>query len=140
MIAISLPTVKRCWRTMSFTSTLYLCPILELLIADIPDEIKPEINLGLQEALVNAAKHGNSLNPDKTIIIHYSATANEYSWVISDQGAGFSPCCNYSDTPDQQLAVENAENGRGLWILHQIFDQVHWNAQGNQLKLCKTVK
>ncbi|MFN7514792.1 MAG: anti-sigma regulatory factor, partial [Microcystis sp.] len=47
---------------MSFASTLYLCPILDLLTASIPEELEPEIRLGLQEALVNAAKHGNHLD------------------------------------------------------------------------------
>jgi anti-sigma regulatory factor (Ser/Thr protein kinase) len=61
VIAISLPTSKRSWNTMSFASTLYLCPILDLLTASIPEELEPEIRLGLQEALVNAAKHGNHL-------------------------------------------------------------------------------
>ena len=50
---------------MSFASTLYLCPILDLLTASIPEELEPEIRLGLQEALVNAAKHGNHLDPAK---------------------------------------------------------------------------
>lgn len=139
MIAISLPATKGKWRTMSFPSTLYLCPVLDLLLAHIPSELQPEIRLGLQEALVNAAKHGNKLDPSKTVIVQFSATKETYSWVISDQGSGFSPhCqCNYNHN---DLPPEDAENGRGLCILHEIFDQVHWNRQGTQLKLCKNVK
>ncbi len=139
MIAISLPPAKRSWRTMSFTSTLYLCPILELLLADIPETIKPEMRLGLQEALVNAAKHGNELNPEKTIIVQFSATESEYTWVISDQGAGFAPRCRCQDYLDEQLSMEEAESGRGLCLLYQLFDHVHWNAQGSQLTLCKHI-
>jgi len=86
VIAISLPTSKRSWNTMSFASTLYLCPILDLLTASIPEELEPEIRLGLQEALVNAAKHGNHLDPSKTVVVHFSSSKDEYSWVITEQG------------------------------------------------------
>lgn len=139
MIAVSLRPPKQNWGTMSFASTLYLCPILDLLLAKIPPECQQEVRLGLQEALVNAAKHGNQLDPSKTVVVQYSISNNQYSWVISDKGSGFKhnyECdCDFVDVPP-----EEAENGRGLCILHQVFDQVHWNRQGTQLRLCKQVK
>ena len=130
---------------MSFASTLYLCPVLDLLLANIPSEWHAEIRLGLQEALVNAAKHGNKLDPSKTVIVQFSVTKEEYSWVISDEGSGFithRDCNNLqqNNMHKQQLPPEEAESGRGLCILSQIFDQVHWNRQGTQLRLCKQVK
>jgi len=142
VIAISLPTSKRSWNTMSFASTLYLCPILDLLTASIPEELEPEIRLGLQEALVNAAKHGNHLDPSKTVVVQFSSSKDEYSWVITDEGCGFTPGCHHHgcscDCPN--FPPEEAENGRGLCMLYQIFDQVHWNQQGTQLKLSKQIK
>ena len=140
MIAISMPLSRRNWNTMSFASTLYLCPVLDLLLANVPSELQSEIRLGLQEALVNAAKHGNKLDPSKTIVVQFSATKEEYSWVISDQGSGFDPQCNCQSSYNINLPSEEAENGRGLCILHLIFDQVHWNSRGTQLKLCKQIK
>ena len=130
---------------MSFASTLYLCPVLDLLLANIPSEWHAEIRLGLQEALVNAAKHGNKLDPSKTVIVQFSVTKEEYSWVISDEGSGFithRDCNNLqqNNMHKQQLPPEEAESGRGLCILSQIFDQVHWNRQGTQLRLCKQVQ
>ena len=56
MIAISHRPSGRTWNTVSFASTLYLCPILDLLLAEVPEQLQAEIRLGLQEALVNAAK------------------------------------------------------------------------------------
>lgn len=138
MIAISLPLNRSKWSTMSFASTLYLCPILDLLLAKIPSELQGEIRLGLQEALVNAAKHGNKLDPSKSIIVRFSHTKESYSWVITDQGTGFkSECdCNNQDT-EKMLPPEESENGRGLCLLHQIFDKVHWNRQGTEIRLSK---
>lgn len=140
MIAIPLPQKRSNWRTMSFASTLYLCPILDLLLANIPYEWQAEIRLGLQEALVNAAKHGNKLDPSKTVVVEFLITEEEYSWVISDEGNGFTPLDDEQIEPEDYLPPEEAENGRGLCILHQIFDQVDWNSEGTQLKLCKQVK
>lgn len=131
----------RTWNKISFASTLYLCPILDLLVAEIPEQLQAEVRLGLQEALVNAAKHGNKLDPSKTVVVRFSVIADYYWWVISDEGSGFVPtsCC-YPTDPDQQLPPEESECGRGMFILYQIFDRVHWNPQGKELSLCKQVK
>ncbi|MCA1990574.1 MAG: anti-sigma regulatory factor [Coleofasciculus sp. S288] len=137
MIAISLRPTGREWGTISFASTLYLCPILDLLLEQIPRKWQPEIRLGLQEALVNAAKHGNKLDPSKTVVVHYSVVGDEYWWVISDEGSGFSHGCSRTDACS--LPTDDSETGRGLCLLHQIFDQVHWNRQGTEVRLCKQV-
>lgn len=142
MIAIPIPRNRSKWSTMSFTSTLYLCPVLDLLLVKVPPEWQPEVRLGLQEALVNAATHGNKLDPSKTIVVKFSITSSEYSWVIVDQGNGFgneyqSP--NPQVTSAQMLPVDEAESGRGFSILHEIFDVVHWNGNGTQLTLSKAV-
>ena len=140
MISISLPVKKESWSTVSFASTLYLCPVLDILLAKIPSQWQPELRLGLQEALVNAAKHGNNLDPSKQVSVRFSVSDDLYSWIITDQGTGFkaNPCC--PKTPEDLLPPEESEQGRGLCLLHQIFDQVHWNHQGTELKLCKRVK
>ncbi|MFW6359860.1 MAG: ATP-binding protein [Chroococcales cyanobacterium] len=138
MIAISLRPTKCDFGTMSFASTLYLCPILDLLLAKIPPEWQPELRLGLQEALVNAAKHGNKLDPSKTVVVHFSIQEDKYSWIIVDQGSGFVPNCDCNGH-GTDLPPDEAESGRGLCILHQIFDQVRWDRRGTQLKLSKRV-
>jgi anti-sigma regulatory factor (Ser/Thr protein kinase) len=140
MITISMPSVKGNWTQMSFPSTLYLYPVLDLLLHNIPPEFEPEIRLGLQEALVNAAKHGNQLDPKKSVCVHFYRTKEGYFWVISDEGQGFNhryqcAACNHPEIPP-----EEAENGRGMCLLAQIFDRVHWNPKGTELKLCKQIK
>jgi serine/threonine-protein kinase RsbW len=141
VIAISLrPTGRKCG-TVSFASTLHLCPVLDLLMTDVPARWRAEVRLGLQEALVNAAKHGNKLDPNKTVLVEFYILENEYWWVISDQGSGFSPACSCAvDRTDAQDVRQVGECGRGLYILHQVFDQVHWNQQGTELRLCKQIK
>lgn len=139
MITISPRPVKRNWGTISFASTLYLFPILDLLLAEVPGKWHAEVRLGLQEALVNAAKHGNNLDPSKIVIVRFSLEDDHYWWVISDQGFGFNPPCQFHLDNTKYLPPEEAESGRGLCILHEIFDQVHWNLEGTELKLGKQV-
>lgn len=141
MIATSLRPYNRKWSTVSFASTLHLSPVLELLLADIPVKWRSDLHLGLQEALVNAAKHGNNLDPSKTILVEFFTLSNQRWWIIADQGSGFSPSCCYTpqiDSDDSEV-IDVGECGRGLYILHQIFDQVVWNNQGTELRLCKEI-
>lgn len=140
MIAVLPRPAKRQWNTVSFASTLYLIPILDLLLEEIPHCWKAEVRLGLQEALVNAARHGNALDPSKTVLVRFSVVANQYWWVISDQGAGFQPSPVSEAALEQLLPCEEQECGRGMYLLHKIFDQVQWNHQGTELRLCKRVK
>jgi serine/threonine-protein kinase RsbW len=135
---IAEPPVIHRWTTLSFASTLFLQPVIDLLLAEIPDLIqtKSELRLGLHEALVNAAKHGNKLDPSKLILVRYSAVEGQFWWVIADQGCGFQPHYASIIQANCPPCVE-AECGRGLYILHQIFDQVYWNAQGTELSLYK---
>ncbi|MEL6440340.1 MAG: ATP-binding protein [Cyanobacteria bacterium J06621_8] len=142
MIAIPIPWNRSKWSTMSFSSTLYLCPVLDLLLVNVPPEWRAEVRLGLQEALVNAAKHGNKLDPAKTIMVKFTVTSSEYSWVIVDQGQGFAAgcmCLQSRHLQAQKLPAVEAENGRGFSILHEIFDDVHWNRDGTQLTLSKII-
>lgn len=136
--------------TVSFPSTLHLHPILDVLLSRIPENCHSEIRLGLQEALVNAAKHGNNLDPGKSIYIRFRATSGGYWWIISDQGTGFRPESenserNRSCSLDQDVGSEDPDRdctherdcGRGLYILHHIFDQVEWSSDGKELMLYK---
>lgn len=140
MIAVSSRPAKRNWNTVSFASTLYLVPILDLLLSEIPSQWKQEVRLGLQEALVNAAKHGNNLDPNKTVLVRFSVVAGQYWWVISDQGDGFKPSQDCLSNLEETVSCCESECGRGLYILHQVFDKVQWNRQGTELRLCKQVK
>ncbi len=132
-----LSPVKRELDRVSFGSTLYLWPILDRLLVRVPAGWRAEIALGLQEALVNAAKHGNKLDPDKQVSVRSWFVEGEYWWAISDEGSGFHPPVNdFRSTLDLLPPVE-AESGRGMSILYQIFDRVVWNRQGTEIHLCK---
>ncbi len=137
MIAISPRPVGKKWNTISFASTLYLCPILDLLLSGVPSRWHDELRLGLQEALVNAATHGNKLDPSKKIWVRFSIVDRQYWWIISDQGSGFEPRCCCRINQQDELPDDESECGRGLFLLYQIFDRVEWTNNGRELQLCK---
>jgi serine/threonine-protein kinase RsbW len=111
---------------------------LDLLLQEVPEMLHLEVRLGLQEALVNAAKHGNLLNPEKLILVRYARFQDRCEWVIADQGIGFQPPS--LKPPHDHLPAHGHECGRGLFILFEVFDQVHWDKAGTELSLSKYVR
>jgi serine/threonine-protein kinase RsbW len=95
------------------------------------------IRLALEEALVNAIKHGNQMDPTKKVQIAYLVTADRFEIRITDEGSGFDP----SDVPDP-TAVENLERacGRGLMLMRHYMTEIHYNARGNSVSMRKIVR
>jgi serine/threonine-protein kinase RsbW len=92
------------------------------------------IRLALEEALVNAIKHGNQMDPDKQVFIVYKITPERFDIRITDQGAGFNP----EDVPDP-TAIENIERpcGRGLLLMRGFMTEVEYHGKGNIVSMCK---
>lgn len=136
MIVTPVRPVGRKWSNLSFTSTLYLAPVLDLLLDEVPSEWQPELRLGLQEALVNAVKHGNSLDPCKQITVQFSIVSQMYWWIITDQG--LEPQSSEVGQ-DEPTPCHDLECGRGFYILRKIFDRVQWDSDIHRLTLCKKI-
>jgi len=86
----------------------------------------------LNEAFINAIKHGNKLDPNKKVIINAEVDAKRVIWTITDEGEGF----DYTHLADP-TAPENLENltGRGVFIIKHLADQYIFNAKGNEVEL-----
>src|SRR5690348_6660449 len=56
-----------------------------------PDEDIFAVRLALDEALVNAVKHGNRSDPNKQVRVRYRITAERVLMVVADDGPGFDP-------------------------------------------------
>jgi serine/threonine-protein kinase RsbW len=92
------------------------------------------IRLALEEALINAIKHGNRLDRDKKVHINYQVTPDRFAVVITDEGQGFDP----SDVPDP-TAAENLERpcGRGLMLMRYYMTAVAFAPEGNSVSMLK---
>ena len=86
----------------------------------------------LNEALINAIKHGNKMDADKIVIINAEVDEKRIVWTITDEGTGF----DYTHLADP-TAPENLENltGRGVFIIKHLADQYIFNSKGNEVEL-----
>ena len=90
--------------------------------------------IALDEAFVNAVKHGNKNDPAKLLRVTAELSANEACFTVEDEGEGF----NVQEIPDPR----NPENlfktsGRGVLLIYNIMDEVEYNALGNRVKMIK---
>jgi serine/threonine-protein kinase RsbW len=90
------------------------------------------IRLALEEALVNAIKHGNQLDRSKKVRISFRVAADRFECRISDEGPGFDP----RDIPDP-TDIENLERpcGRGLMLMRHYMNEVVYNDRGNTVSM-----
>ena len=95
------------------------------------------IKLALEEALVNAIKHGNQLDRTKSVHISYRVLAERFEIRITDEGTGFDP----TDVPDP-TAVENLERpcGRGLMLMRHYMSEVAFTGNGNGIRMSKVFR
>ena len=92
------------------------------------------IKLALEEALVNAIKHGNQFDRNKKVRIAYKVDRERFDVHISDEGCGFDP----ADVPDP-TAIENLERpcGRGLMLMRYYMTEVNFSSSGNSVRMTK---
>jgi CheY-like chemotaxis protein len=99
--------------------------------------IKPErsnLFVALDEAFVNAVKHGNKNDPAKLVRITAELSTKEARFTVEDEGEGF----NVQEIPDPR-DPENLfkTSGRGVLLICNIMDEVYYNERGNCLTMVK---
>src|SRR5262249_19882245 len=97
-----------------------------------PDSI--DVIVALDEAIVNAIKHGNGYDPAKQVRIVADITRGSARFEITDEGEGF----RMQDVPDP-CAPENLlrTSGRGILLIRSTMDEVAYNDSGNSLCMVK---
>jgi serine/threonine-protein kinase RsbW len=99
--------------------------------------IRPErsnLFVALDEAFVNAVKHGNKNDPNKLLKITAELSPTEASFTVEDEGEGF----DIREIPDPcDPANLFRTSGRGVLLIYNIMDEVEYNAQGNRVKMVK---
>lgn len=95
------------------------------------------IRLALEEALVNAIKHGNQMDRSKKVTVVSVVHAERIEIHITDEGSGFDP----GDVPDP-TAVENIERpcGRGLMLMRHYMTEVSFSGRGNSVRMAKVLR
>jgi anti-sigma regulatory factor (Ser/Thr protein kinase) len=120
------------WSDFITPSTLQLAPLVEILLEPVPClQLQARLQLGLQEALVNAVRHGNGGDPAKLLRIRRIETPRWVVWQVQDEGRGVPPESRVGCLPP----CPEAEGGRGLFLIQHCFDDVRWSSRGNRLQL-----
>jgi serine/threonine-protein kinase RsbW len=92
------------------------------------------IRLALEEALVNAIKHGNRLNPRKKVLVEADITPARAKIVVEDQGLGF----NRKKVPDPRREENLTKcTGRGVLLIESYMNQVKWSRGGRRVEMIK---
>ena len=88
------------------------------------------IRLALEEAVVNAMKHGNGLDESKLTKIQCKISADRFWIQIDDEGSGFNPDQVPDCTADENL---DKTSGRGLLLMRHYMNFVEFNDAGNRV-------
>jgi serine/threonine-protein kinase RsbW len=92
------------------------------------------IRLSLEEALINAMKHGNKLDPRKTVHVEARVTPKQTEIVIEDQGGGF----DRKSVPDprEECNLDKC-SGRGILLMEAYMSRVEWTRGGRRVRMVK---
>ncbi len=113
-----------------------ILPSIRLFLGEFVTQDTGLLEVAISEALTNAldASHGQPI-----FLTLYFKPPFRLRILITDHGKGF-------DVDHERLRIHSidldedpycAESGRGLWIMHQVFDHVQYNSRGNKVLLTK---
>ena len=93
------------------------------------------IKLALEEAIVNAVKHGNQFDQAKKVYVEAEVGPAETRIVVEDEGAGFDRC----SVPDPR-SCENLEkcSGRGILLIEAYMSKVQWSNHGRRITMFRS--
>lgn len=92
------------------------------------------VHLTLEEAFLNAVKHGNKMDPTKKVKVDYSVDSDKVEICITDEGNGFQP----DAVADPRFGEGLYEpGGRGLLLMNSYMDTVKYNERGNSVYMLR---
>jgi serine/threonine-protein kinase RsbW len=92
------------------------------------------VRLAFEEALVNAMKHGNAMNPARRVRLRYRVLADRVEIHVCDEGRGFNPCKVPDPTSEENL---HKPCGRGIMLMRSYMDKVSYGGSGREVHMVK---
>ncbi|MBI3462201.1 MAG: ATP-binding protein [Planctomycetes bacterium] len=92
------------------------------------------IRLAVEEAMMNALKHGNGFDASKRVQVDYAGSRQEVRVRIVDEGPGFDP-----DRVPDPTSPEFLErpSGRGLLLMRYYMSGILFHGRGNCVEMWK---
>jgi serine/threonine-protein kinase RsbW len=92
------------------------------------------VHLAVEEALVNAIRHGNCSDQTKRVHVICKLDPNHLLLEIADEGTGFDPATVPDCTDNQNLL---RPNGRGIMLMRRYMSRVEYRDGGHRVILEK---
>ncbi len=91
---------------------------------EIDEESGYWMGIALREALTNAMRHGNELDPEKKVEVALEVGAGAIDIVVEDEGSGFDPAA-----VEDPLAPDNLlkTRGRGIFYMTKFMDKIEYD-------------
>ena len=98
-----------------------------------PDAARFAVRLALEEALINAFRHGHKdLPADTTVRFEFAVAPDSVLMDIEDKGPGFDPGQVKDPTLDENLEIPT---GRGLLLMRAYMSSVEYLGKGNRVRM-----
>jgi serine/threonine-protein kinase RsbW len=96
-----------------------------------------DVKLCLDEALVNAIKHGNKFSSEHHVEVEAEISGDRLIIQVSDRGQGF----DFTKIPDPtEKSNLEKDHGRGVFLIKTLMDKVEHSNGGRTIKMTKFLK
>jgi serine/threonine-protein kinase RsbW len=100
--------------------------------AGLTDDQFEALQLTASEAVTNAMKHGNGMDPEKAVLVEVEVENDELRFSVEDQGDGFDP----GSLPDPLDPANLLKpSGRGVFLMKTYCDDVIHSKGGRRVTL-----
>jgi serine/threonine-protein kinase RsbW len=92
------------------------------------------VRLALEESLINAIKHGNRFDPQRSVHVRFDVSPRRVRISVRDEGRGFDPAVVPDPTAEENLTKPN---GRGIMLMRTYMDEIRFTARGREVIMVK---
>lgn len=91
---------------------------------DLDEDSRYWIGIAVREAVANAIKHGNQLDPSKQVAVGLRVVSEMLEISVQDQGEGFDPS-GVRDPLDTENLLR--PDGRGIFYMRRMMDDIEYS-------------
>ena len=101
------------------------------------EAVRFDVRLCLEEALINAMKHGNGLKRSVPVSVQAGYDEKKIWLRLEDRGRGFDAGRIHDCTRGENILKCG---GRGIYLIHELMDEVRYSARGNAILMVKSIQ
>lgn len=99
---------------------------------NINDDIYGNIMIAITESVNNAIRHGNREDKNKNVLLSLVLNDNRVKFIVQDEGPGF----DYQNLADPTAPENlNKPGGRGIFLMKNLCDEVHFADEGRRVEM-----